>query len=118
MGKVRGVKLVAAMSVAMLAATTQGSALVCTPCRTTPPTGQQSVRTSEYRRVNVIGGVKDVFGNLADLPKWDRVRRVITSDAMAADPRMQPWIAWAQALRGQPPSERINAINARVNQRV
>ena len=111
-------KVATALSVVMLTAATPGRALVCTPCGPTPPAGPQGVRTSDYQPINVIGGVKNVFGNLADLPKWDRVRRAIASDAMAADPRMQPWIAWAQALRGQPASERLNAINARVNQRL
>lgn len=94
------------------------AALVCTPCQTTPPVGQQGVRTSDYAPINVIGGVKDVFGALEDLPKWDRVRRVLDADTMAADPRMQPWVAWAEALRGYPVSQRLNAINLRVNQRV
>jgi predicted transglutaminase-like cysteine proteinase len=95
------------------------TALMCTPCRATPaPVRPPPVRTSDYQPINVIGGVKDVFNDLADMPKWDRIRRLIAADTMRNDPRMQPWVAWAEGLRGQPVSERINAINQRVNQRL
>jgi predicted transglutaminase-like cysteine proteinase len=95
------------------------AALVCTPCRATPaPVRPPPVRTSDYQPVNVIGGVKDVFNDLADLPKWNRVRQLIAADTMRADPRLAPWVAWAEGLRGQTATERLNAINQRVNQRL
>jgi predicted transglutaminase-like cysteine proteinase len=109
--------VILASAIALWAAPPAG-ALMCTPCQTSPPAPGQSVRSSDYEPINVIGGVKNVFGNLADMPKWDRVRRVIEADAIAADPRMRPWIAWAEGLRGLSLSERINAINTRVNQRI
>lgn len=94
-------------------------ALICTPCQVTPPPPRPPpVRSSDYQPVNVIGGLKDVFNNFADLPKWDRVRRLMASDAMRNSAPLQPWIAWAQGLRGQSATERLNAINARVNQRL
>jgi predicted transglutaminase-like cysteine proteinase len=106
-----------ACSIALWAAS-PADALLCTPCQSTPPGPGHPTRTSDYEPINVIGGVKDVWGNMADLPKWDRVRRVIEADAIAADPRMRPWVTWAEGLRGQSLSERINAVNTRVNQRI
>ena len=95
------------------------AALVCTPCRATPaPAGPPPVRTSDYQPVNVIGGVKDVFNDLSDLPKWNRIRQLIAADTMRADPHLAPWVAWAEGLRGQSATERLNAINQRVNQRL
>jgi predicted transglutaminase-like cysteine proteinase len=112
------VLIVTLTSAIALWAAEPASALLCTPCQASPPGPGQSVRSSDYEPINVIGGVKNVFGNLADLPKWDRVRRVIEADAIASDPRMRPWVAWAEGLRGLSASERINAINTRVNQRI
>src|SRR5262249_40590657 len=64
-------------------------------------------------------GVKFVSTNaFARWPKWERVQVRMGDAAMARDPRLAPWIAWAQALRSQPPAERLSAINQRVNQRI
>lgn len=116
--RIPGICVVVLASGFLLSAAEPADALLCTPCQATPPAPGRPVRSSDYEPVNVIGGVKDVFGSLADLPKWDRVRRVIAADAIAADPRMRPWVTWAEGLRGLSVSERINAVNLRVNQRI
>jgi predicted transglutaminase-like cysteine proteinase len=79
----------------------------------------QPARSTDYLRINVIGGVKFVSTkSFARWPKWERVQTRLGAASMAQDPRLTPWISWAQALRGQPPAERLSAINQRVNQRI
>jgi predicted transglutaminase-like cysteine proteinase len=79
----------------------------------------QPARSTDYLRINVIGGVKFVTTqSFARWPKWERVQVRLGDAAMAQDLRLAPWIAWAQALRNQPPAERLSAINQRVNQRI
>jgi len=52
------------------------------------------------------------------IPRWDPIRRVVNTRAFDSNKVLRPWIEWAQGLRAQPPSERLNAINNRVNQRI
>jgi predicted transglutaminase-like cysteine proteinase len=93
-------------------------ALPCTPCRVFPPGPRPVVMSNDFASVNVIGGIKAVTWGFERVPRWDPIRSILSSDAFDRDPRLVPWIAWAAALRSQAASERLNAINSRVNQRV
>src|SRR6185436_11837930 len=115
MGRSGGLKIAAVVCTVILGGASPSEALNCTPCTGASP---RPVQSSDYQPINVIGGTKNVFNTMTELPKWDRVRRLIEADAMRGSPQMQPWVAWAEGLRGQPVSERLNAINSRVNQRI
>lgn len=50
------------------------------------------------------------------LPKWQRIRDWLASAGATSDPTLATWTSWAASLRGRPVTERLTAINLRVNQ--
>ena len=50
------------------------------------------------------------------LPKWQRIRDWLASAGSSSDPALTTWTTWAASLRGRPVTERLTAINLRVNQ--
>ena len=56
-----------------------------------------------------------VVANFKLTPKWDRVRQRILdgTEIKAAD--LSAWVAWANGLQSKSPTERLLAINTRVN---
>jgi len=50
------------------------------------------------------------------LPKWQRIRDWLASASATSDPSLSTWTSWATSLRGRPVTERLTAINLRVNQ--
>lgn len=50
------------------------------------------------------------------LPKWQRIRDWLASASTTSDPSLTTWTSWATSLRGRPVTERLTAINQRVNQ--
>jgi predicted transglutaminase-like cysteine proteinase len=50
------------------------------------------------------------------LPKWQRIRDWLASAGPTSDPALTTWTSWATSLRGRPVTERLTAINLRVNQ--
>jgi len=50
------------------------------------------------------------------LPKWQRIRDWLASASATSDPVLATWTTWAASLRSRPVTERLTAINLRVNQ--
>src|SRR5262245_33915070 len=64
-----------------------------------------------------IAGTEDpVSLDPSNLPKWDRIRRWMVSDRSNADPALADWAIWAAGLRSRPETDRLSAIDIKVNQ--
>jgi predicted transglutaminase-like cysteine proteinase len=53
--------------------------------------------------------------DLSQMPKWQRIRDWITSNAGSSDPALAQWVSWAKSLRDEPMSSRMSQIDAKVN---
>ena len=57
-----------------------------------------------------------VFNDFGQLPKWQRIRSWLRSDADHRAPALEDWIAWARSLRHLSELQRLILIQDRVNQ--
>jgi predicted transglutaminase-like cysteine proteinase len=63
----------------------------------------------------LMGGEKNVITRFGLTPKWDRIRKLIlVGDGLNATGLVE-WVKWAQSLQAMAPTERLLAINKRVN---
>ena len=63
----------------------------------------------------IRGGNKWVVANFKLTPKWDRVRQLILDGTQIKSEELSAWVAWANGLQSKPVTERLLAINKRVN---
>lgn len=84
----------------------------------TIPLGSASPANYPYAGVNVIGVRVITLPNFKKFPKWVRVMPSLDMAKIRNTPDLAPWTAWAESLRGLPVSERLAAINIRVNQKI
>lgn len=71
-----------------------------------------------YQNVNIIGVRTIQLPNFKKFPKWVRVMPELDMAKIRNTPDLAPWTAWAESLRSLPVSERLGAINTRVNQKI
>ena len=90
------------------AAICAGMALACAPL--------PSLAASPSSLIATLAPSDPVEVPTERLPKWQRIRDWLTSPGAAADPALANWTSWAASLRGRPVTERVTAINLRVNQ--
>ena len=93
-----------------------GVALVAfTLCAGGPAHGTTPEDPAQFESDPIMGGNKWVLANFKLTPKWDRVRQRILdgTEIKAAD--LSAWVAWANGLQSKSPTERLLAINTRVN---
>ena len=63
----------------------------------------------------IRGGTKLVATNFKLTPKWDRVRQLILDGTEIKSAELSAWVAWANGLQSKSVTERLLAINTRVN---
>jgi len=62
-----------------------------------------------------LGGEKKVLKTFRLTPKWDRVRKVIMDGSEEKSSKLATWIDWAKSLQPKSATDRLLAINKRVN---
>jgi predicted transglutaminase-like cysteine proteinase len=97
----------AVLGVALLAFALGAGALAA---RATTPEDSAQVDNDPIR-----GGNKLVSKNFKLTPKWDRVRQLILDGTEIKAAELSAWVAWANGLQSKPVTERLLAINKRVN---
>lgn len=63
----------------------------------------------------LMGGQKNVMTRFALTPKWDRIRKMILDGKSLNSGALTSWIEWAKTLQPKSPTDRLLAINKRVN---
>src|SRR5262245_14782062 len=63
----------------------------------------------------MLGGQKNVILKFILTPKWDRIRKLIMSGQEDKAAELAEWIEWAKSLQPKSPTDRLLAINRRVN---
>lgn len=76
------------------------------------------VRPAQAVDLGSLGGAQTALPTFKNFPKWARIAAQLIDPAMAQETALRPWLAWATALQGEQPPNRLFAINGRVNQRV
>ncbi len=80
-----------------------------------PVIADSSQVAAKYASDPVLGGEKKVTKGFRLAPKWDRVRKLIIDGYEEKSDRLATWIAWAKSLQPESPTDRLLAINKRVN---
>ncbi len=96
-----------AFAVAILA-----SALLCGD---RPAVADQSDAALKYQSDPVLGGEKKVLKTFRLTPKWDRIRKLLLDGAEEKADKLATWIEWAKSLQPKSATDRLLAINRRVN---
>jgi predicted transglutaminase-like cysteine proteinase len=63
----------------------------------------------------LMGGQKNIMTRFKLAPKWDRIRKMILDGQSLNSDGLVEWIQWAQTLKASTPTDRLLAINKRVN---
>ena len=63
----------------------------------------------------IRGGNKWVIANFKLTPKWDHVRQLILDGTEIKAAELSAWVAWANGLQSKSVTDRLLAINTRVN---
>lgn len=71
---------------------------------------------AQFESDPLMGGEKWVVTSFKLTPKWDRVRRIILDQTTIKDEDLAAWVAWAEGLKAMSATERLLAINTRVNE--
>lgn len=97
----------AVLAVVLLAAATCGGTSLAQTDKPEDP--------AKFASDPLMGGEKNVITRFGLTPKWDRIRKLILAGDGLDATGLVEWVNWAQTLQLMPPTERLLAINKRVN---
>jgi predicted transglutaminase-like cysteine proteinase len=84
-------------------------------CGSTPAIADQSATALKYQSDPVLGGEKKVLKSFRLTPKWERIRKLLLDGSEDKSSKLATWVNWAKSLQPNPPTDRLLAINKRVN---
>jgi predicted transglutaminase-like cysteine proteinase len=84
-------------------------------CCSTPAIADQPVGAAKYQNDPLLGGEKKVLKTFRLTPKWDRVRKMLLNGSEDKSSKLAAWIEWAKSLQPESATDRLVAINKRVN---
>ena len=84
-------------------------------CGSQPAKADQTEVAAKYESDPVLGGEKKVVKGFRLTPKWDRVRKLILDGSEEKSSALAAWIDWAKSLQPKSATDRLLAINKRVN---
>lgn len=76
---------------------------------------EETAHAAKYESDPVLGGEKKVVKGFRLAPKWDRIRKLFLSGSEEASSTLAAWIDWAKSLQPKSATDRLLAINKRVN---